>query len=523
MAATPFLPPFLLLCCLWSCQAPPQTAVDEPPESAAARYDEPFRPQLHFSPPANWMNDPNGLVYLDGEYHLFYQYYPDSTVWGPMHWGHAVSQDAVHWTNLPVALEPDSLGYIFSGSAVYDSENRSGLGSPASPPLVAVFTYHDPTGERNGRDDFQNQGLAYSTDRGRTWTKYAGNPVLPNTTGIRDFRDPKVYWDEPSAQYVMALAVRDRVSFYGSRNLIDWEHLSDFGAEAGSHAGVWECPDLFRLPVAGEGTEKYVLLLSINPGAPNGGSGTQYFVGDFDGTNFRLDEDFAREVTDERGVWLDQGRDNYAGVTWSGEPGHPEDRLFIGWMSNWQYAQVVPTDPWRSAMTVARRLQLHDTPSGLRLYARPVAALAGLRGDPRPLTAGENDIAAPCEAVLSLQLGGADTTAVGFELANAVGERYRFTYRPGEGRFYSDRSAAGTAERYDGFGKGVAKGERIAVEDTLQLRIILDRSSVEIFADDGATVFTELLYPTEPWTTLRVLSRDGDVARGTVYALASVW
>ena len=517
------IPALLLLLCVCTACLDSRDPQPEAIRATAASYDEPYRPQLHFSPPANWMNDPNGLVYLDGEYHLFYQYYPDSTVWGPMHWGHAVSEDAVHWTHLPVALEPDSLGYIFSGSAVYDRENRSGLGSAASPPLVALFTYHDPEGERSGRDDYQNQGLAYSTDRGRTWTKYAGNPVLPNTTGVRDFRDPKVYWDEPSERWVMALAVKDRVSFYGSRNLLDWEHLSDFGADAGSHAGVWECPDLFRLPVVGGEGRKYVLLLSINPGAPNGGSGTQYFVGDFDGTTFRLDNEFAGQVTNERGVWLDHGRDNYAGVTWSGEPGHPDDRLFIGWMSNWQYAQVVPTDPWRSAMTVARRLQLHDTPSGLRVYAQPVSALDDLRSNPRTLTGGEVAIAAPSEALLSLEMGKGDTTAVGFELTNGKGESYRFTYRPDEGRFYSDRSAAGTGDRYADFGTGVATGERIAKSEILELRVLLDRSSIEIFADDGATVFTELLYPTEPWSTLRVTNGTGTVARARVFDLASVW
>ena len=512
----------LLLFLATACLDPrdPQPSAIRP---APPGYDEPYRPQLHFSPPSAWMNDPNGLVYLDGEYHLFYQYYPDSTVWGPMHWGHAVSEDAVHWTHLPVALEPDSLGYIFSGSAVYDRENRSGLGTAASPPLVALFTYHDAEGERDGRDDYQNQGLAFSTDRGRTWSKYAGNPVLPNTTGIRDFRDPKVYWDEPSEQWVMALAVKDHVSFYGSRNLLDWEHLSDFGAEAGSHAGVWECPDLFRLPVVDGGDDKYVLLLSINPGAPNGGSGTQYFVGDFDGKHFRLDDDFAAEVTNERGVWLDHGRDNYAGVTWSGEPGRPDDRLFIGWMSNWQYAQVVPTHPWRSAMTVARRLQLHDTPAGLRVYARPVAALDDLRSNPRDLTGGEIALTAPSETLLSLAMEEGDTTAVGFELSNGKGESYRFTYRPDEGRFDSDRSAAGTGDRYADFGTGMATGERIAKTGVLELRVILDRSSIEIFADEGATVFTELLYPTEPWTTLRVRKGTGALTGARVFDLASVW
>ncbi len=335
------------------------------------------------------MNDPNGMVYLEGEYHLFFQYYPDSTVWGPRHWGHAVSRDLLHWEELPIALYRDSLGYIFSGSAVMDHENTSGLGEGGRAPLIAIFTHHDPTGEAEGRNDYQYQSLAYSNDRGRSWTKYPGNPVLPNSEGIRDFRDPKVRWDEAAGQWLMVLAAQDRVKFYTFPNLLDWTFLSDFGEQFGGHGGVWECPDFFPLPLEIEDRSKYVLLLSINPGAPNGGSGTQYFVGDFDGTEFTLDTGFERDVASEKGVWLDYRRDDYAGVTFSDVPDSDGCRLFMGWMSNWNYGQAVPTETWRIAMTLPRALTLQRTPAGLRVFFQPVAELADLQQGSAALAAGD--------------------------------------------------------------------------------------------------------------------------------------
>ncbi|HVZ26932.1 MAG TPA: glycoside hydrolase family 32 protein, partial [Sediminibacterium sp.] len=241
-------------------------------------YHEPYRPQLHFSPPAHWMNDPNGLVYADHTYHLFYQYYPDSTVWGPMHWGHAVSKDLLHWQNLPIALYPDSLGYIFSGSAVADSLNSSGLKKGNQAPLIAMFTYHDPAKEKAGRNDFQYQGIAFSHDGGFHWQKYRSNPVISNP-GARDFRDPKLRWYAPSHQWICTLAAGDEIRFYHSPDLIHWTYGSSFGKGWGSHGGVWECPDLISFRT-NEGT-KWVLIVNIGNGGPAGGSGTQYFVGNF--------------------------------------------------------------------------------------------------------------------------------------------------------------------------------------------------------------------------------------------------
>ena len=275
--------------------------------SAAQKvYNEQYRPQIHFSPKAHWINDPNGMVYYKGIYHLFFQYYPDGTVWGPMHWGHAISNDMVHWQEQPIALYPDSLGYIFSGSAVVDENNTSGFGKDGKTPLVAIFTHHDPEGEKAGSNTFQNQSLAYSLDDGKTWTKYAGNPVLKNP-GITDFRDPKVMWYEPQKKWVMTLATKDHITFYSSPNLKDWTKESEFGKELGAHGGVWECPDLF--PLDDNGKKVWVFIVNINPGGPNGGSATQYFIGDFDGKTFTPSQTNTK--------WLDYGPDEYAGITWS--------------------------------------------------------------------------------------------------------------------------------------------------------------------------------------------------------------
>lgn len=251
-------------------------------------YQEQFRPQFHYSPMKNWLNDPNGMFYFEGEYHLFYQYHPHSTTWGPMHWGHAVSKDLVTWKELPIALSPDEKGMIFSGSAVVDWNNSSGFGSAESPPIVAMFTYHNQEMADNSVIPHQTQAIAYSLDKGRSWSKYEGNPVIENP-GIVDFRDPKVVWDDENGQWVMVLAQEDHIGFYTSDNLREWRHVSNFGKDHGTHSGVWECPDLLKMKIEGTDEYRYVLLVSINPGGPNGGSATQYFVGDWDGKNFTPD------------------------------------------------------------------------------------------------------------------------------------------------------------------------------------------------------------------------------------------
>lgn len=470
-------------------------------------YGEPYRPQFHFSPKSAWMNDPNGMFQLDGSYHLFYQYYPDSTVWGPMHWGHAVSRDLLHWEERPIALYPDSLGYIFSGSAVVDHENRSGLGSLENPPVVALYTYHDPLKAEAGDIDFQYQGLAYSTDGGESWTKYKGNPVLRNP-GIRDFRDPKVRWFEPTGKWIMTLAVADHIRFYSSANLIDWAFESEFGIDQGSHAGVWECPDLIPMRVEGTGQTRWVLLVSINPGGPQGGSATQYFVGDFDGTDFILDPDFASEIQGpgESAIWLDYGADNYAGVTWSNVP---DDRpIFMGWMSNWQYAQQVPTHPWRSAMTLPRELSLHTEKNSYRIHSRPVVETEDLKGvpsDPRGMLPGP-------QCHISAELRG------DFSLTLINEQQEALTLSLEEGIISLDRSRAGRSAFEPGF--AAVHTLEAANWSPQTLSIYLDASSVEIFFNNGQRVLTELIFPTEPYTEIR---HQGAIYGLQVAQMKSIW
>ncbi|MDP3433505.1 MAG: glycoside hydrolase family 32 protein, partial [Bacteroidota bacterium] len=409
-------------------------------------YTEQYRPQFHFTPEANWMNDPNGMVYYEGEYHLFYQYYPDSTVWGPMHWGHAISKDLVHWEHMPVAIYPDSLGWIFSGSAVADLKNTSGLGTAENPPLVAIYTYHNDKLAKSGSKTPQSQALAFSTDKGRTWTKYANNPVL-ESPGIPDFRDPKVFWHNETAKWVMILAVQDRVHLYSSPNLIRWKFESEFGKGIGAHGGVWECPDLFELKVKGSDQSKWVMLVSINPGGPNGGSGTQYFVGDYDGQHFT--------ASSKDTSWLDWGRDNYAGVTWADVPKEDGRRLFIGWMSNWNYANLVPTVVWRSAMTVPRELKLEESAGKYLVVSEPVKELDQLQDQASKITFTEEQISGAklmdtkninlhqCELILNLETDNNSTGTFGLTLENSLGELVKIGYSEENKQFFVDRTKSG--------------------------------------------------------------------------------
>lgn len=512
------------------------TEVSEQEEQASPYYAEQHRPQFHFSPDSMWMNDPNGMVYFDGEYHLFYQYYPDSTVWGPMHWGHAVSPDLVHWEHLPAALYPDSLGYIFSGSAVIDWNNTSGFGKDGQPPMVAIFTYHNMEYQRAGRNDVESQGIAYSNDRGRTWTKYAGNPVVPNSEMIRDFRDPKVFWDDDAQQWILILAAQDRVKIFGSQDLKTWTHLSDFGQAWGSHGGVWECPDLFLLETEDGGEKKWVMLVSINPGSVNGGSGTQYFIGDFDGEQFKLDENFASYVTAEKALWIDYGHDNYAGVTWSDIPARDGRRLFLGWMSNWSYAQVVPTQNWRSAMTVSREIRLNNTPEGYRLSFQPVQELQRLRQDSfhlkqvsftesLPLTDSLGFDPALSEIILEFDLSTTTATTFGLRVSNDLNEYYQIGFDGESQEFFSDRSAAGKTDFSDKFAPKEYTIPRKTEGDLLRLHLFLDKSSVEIFADDGATVISEIFFPNQEFDQLSLYAAGGTVAvEGIcIYELKGIW
>lgn len=461
---------------------------------------EQYRPDYHFTPAKGWMNDPNGMFFLDGEYHLFYQYYPDSTVWGPMHWGHAVSKDLVNWEELPIALYPDSLGYIFSGSAVYDRENSSGLGTAENPPIVAIFTYHDAEGEKSGAADFQNQGIAFSTDKGRTWTKFDQNPVLPNQ-GVRDFRDPKVnqfVQEDGSKEWVMTLAVQDRVQFYGSLDLKNWKLKGEFGAGIGAHGGVWECPDLIKMQTPG-GETKWVLLLSINPGGPQKGSATQYFIGNFENGTFTPEDTMIR--------WLDYGPDNYAGVTWSNLPSEENRTLFMGWMSNWLYGQVVPTQSWRSAMTVARELSLVEINGTLLVKSAPAKELDRLRGEEIQVNQSSN---LPSQAVeINAELDGSD--AFSLILSNELGEK--LVINKEFGLVSVDRTLAGKSDFHADFAAIHSAPMSWKAEE---LRIFLDASSVEVFVNGGEIVMTSLLFPNSPWK--KVEFQQG-IEGGTVFNL----
>ncbi|WP_281281888.1 glycoside hydrolase family 32 protein [Catenovulum sediminis] len=651
--------------------------------SSTPEYFQHHRPQFHFSPKQAWMNDPNGMVYHNGEYHLFFQHYPEGTKWGPMHWGHAISKDLVNWQERPIALFPDDKGWIFSGSAVLDKNNTSGFGTADNPPLVAIFTYHDKVAEAARAENVQTQALAYSLDNGRSWQKYAGNPVLEGGK-IADFRDPKVFWHDESNQWVMALAVQNRIGFYASPNLKDWHHLSDFGAAYGAHGGYWECPDLIKMQVEGTQEEKYVLLVSLNPGGPNGGSGTQYFVGDFDGKTFTMDPAFKSEVTKipavfpqqqifedfesgidkwttegdsfnqspikaganefigrygaqlansfntgdastgklisqafkiekpyinfviaggkypkdaamnlivddqivayatgnnsgsmsiaswdvskwqgkkarleivdratgpwghisvdqivfadtpaksaiEPAVWLDYGADNYAGVTWSGiEDGR---HLFIGWMNNWAYANEVPTDQWRGAMTIPRELKLHKMAKGYRVASVPTTELNKLRQNTET---GSNLVVkqtvrldkqvqfATELADISLNVNMLQANEFKIVLANDLNEQAVISLNSKTGVLSVDRTQAGQQRFDEDF--PMVQVAPISTKQNYSVRIVQDVASIEVFVEDGKSTITSLVFPNKPFNQIHLQSEQSSlVTNWQISQLKSIW
>ena len=475
-----------------------------------------YRPNFHFTPKHHWMNDPNGMFFLNGKYHLYFQYYPESNVWGPMHWGHAYSKDLVTWEEQPVALYPDELGYIFSGSAVVDVNNTSGFGKDGKTPVVAIFTYHDADAEKAGKIDFQTQGIAYSLDEGQTWVKYSKNPVLSNP-GIKDFRDPKVFWDAQHNQWLMALATYEKTLFYTSKNLKDWQFLSDFGETIGNHDGVWECPDFFPLKVENSDQSKWVLLQSINPGHINGGSGTQYFVGDFDGKTFTVDPIFSKQLEKQEAIWLDYGRDNYAGVTWSNIPEKDGRKLFIAWMSNWEYAQVVPTQNWRSAMTISRELKLKKINDEYLLFSEPVKELNNFKNEvvkkenvifSKPSELINNTLIDINKSVVEVVLSDLKSDVYTFTLANSKGEKVEFGIDNAEYFYFIDRSKSGDLSFSDKFANVVSKANFENKQEQLKVEIVIDKTSVEIFYNEGKTVITEIFFPSSPFESLSLSSKN---------------
>ncbi|HEX9826961.1 MAG TPA: glycoside hydrolase family 32 protein [Flavobacteriaceae bacterium] len=455
--------------------------------------EELYRPRFHFTPKTSWMNDPNGLVYLNGNYHLFYQYYPDSTVWGPMHWGHAKSKDLLQWEHRPIALYPDSLGYIFSGSAVIDKNDTSGFGKDA---MVAMYTYHDPVKEKAGEIDFQTQGIAFSNDEGESWKKYENNPVIKNP-GIRDFRDPKMFWNEEKSIWQMVLVAKDHVQFYESKNLKDWSKISEFKFEDNPPLGVWECPDLFKLKVDGTQEEKWVLIVSHGNGAPNGGSGTRYFVGDYDGTSFTTNQKTSR--------WVDYGTDNYAGVTFNNEPN--DKRIFIGWMSNWNYATTTPTKTWRSAMTLPRELSLYKNNNQYYLKSGLLKGFALITN-----AIPENEITGEVpytfsydklqESMISFDAEIQDS--INIVLSNNNNEAFKISYNTVEGILRLDRSQSGQVDFNEKFKNSSIQTLSIGKVDKLSFKLVLDASSIEIFINDGDYVMTNQIFPTENYTSFRL-------------------
>ena len=483
--------------------------------SAQKEDHEMHRPQVHFSPNAHWINDPNGMVYNKGVYHLFFQYYPDGTIWGPMHWGHATSSDMLNWKEQPIALYPDSLGYIFSGSAVVDKNNTSGFGKNGQAPLVAIFTHHDPKGEKGGKNDYQNQSLAYSIDNGKTWTKYAGNPVLKNP-GITDFRDPKVMWYEPQKKWIMTLATKDRITFYSAPDLKNWTKESEFGKEVGAHGGVWECPDLF--PLNNNGKQTWVLLVNINPGGPNKGSATQYFVGDFDGHNF--------SPYNTNTKWADYGPDEYAGITWANTG---DKKIFLGWMSNWMYANEVPTKNWRNAMTIPRELSLKQVNNELLLVSKPVMELSKIQSKPvvvsnlkvaknMDLSGKTGSLKLPCR--INLQTDKLEDFT--FKISNDLGEELLIGYDKDEKQYFIDRTKSGKKDFNNEFAaRHVAP--RFVAAAKMNITLVIDASSVELFADDGLTVMTSIFFPNKPYDKIHIQSPGVVFKKMEYIPLKSTW
>lgn len=492
----------LVLLLSFSCKKREEVNTENSIKQVDSTYAEKFRPQFHFSPPKMWMNDPNGLVYNQGIYHLFYQYYPEDTVWGPMHWGHATSTDLIHWENKPIALYPDQNGYIFSGSAVLDKTNSSGFGTIENPPLVAMFTYHNAEMAETGANNYQTQGIAYSLDNGGTWRMYEKNPVIDNE-GMIDFRDPKVFWNEESQQWVLILVAGDHAKFYKSDDLKSWTQTGEFGKKMGAHGGVWECPDLFKLKVQGSEEEHWVLLISINPGGPNGGNSTQYFIGDFNGETFTTNQNDIK--------WLDQGTDNYAGVTYNNAPNG--ERVFLGWMSNWLYGQKVPTSPWRSAMTLPRDLKLNKEDTDYYVSNYPIENFDSIIKEENTMDS------VSLQGGFEMEKESLNQTDISFtanlsnlleiEYSNNFNEKVVILLDSETGIFSIDRRYSGLTDFDESFAKDVQTQLYKAKNEEVEIRLICDVASLEVFINKGQYVFTNILFPNNPYTNFSVKSTDG--------------
>ena len=476
-------------------QGVPETALCWKELKLSGSFDmankESFRPVYHHTPAYGWMNDPNGMFYKDGVYHLYFQYNPYGSVWGNMHWGHSTSTDLMHWKFEGCAIVPDAWGAIFSGSCVVDHENTAGFGKEA---VVAFYT----SAKSTPWGDIQMQSMAYSLDNGKTFTKYEGNPIL--TSSEKDFRDPKVFWYAPGKHWVMILAVGQHMEIYSSVNLKEWKKESEFGAMQGAHGGVWECPDLVEIPVEGTREKKWVLICNLNPGGPFGGSAAQYFVGSFDGKKFVNESPTQTK-------WMDWGKDNYATVTWSNAP---DGRcIALGWMSNWQYANNVPTRQYRSANTLARDLTLYRERQELYLKSTPSVEVKKARGKkvsiPSFKVSEKHEIVnlfeekqGAYEVEIVIQNAGASKIA--FCLLNDKGEKVSMYYDLNRKQFVMDRSESGKVDFSKDF--SAVTVAPVNVDKELTLRLFVDRSSIEAFGEDGKFVMTNLVFPSQPYVKM---------------------
>jgi fructan beta-fructosidase len=500
----------LLLLALAACS---KTKRDEKSNKDSLYYSEKFRPQYHFSPPTNWTNDPNGLVFYKGEYHLFYQKNPYGNTWGHMSWGHAVSNDLLHWEHLPIAIaeytDPatgDST-MIFSGTVVVDQENTSGLCENGSC-LVAIYTSHV---HKNGEGLLQHQSLAVSNDNGRTWERYKTNPIL--SINRKDFRDPKVFWHEPSKSWVMALVIPDqyKVQFYKSANLINWKLSGEFG-DIGDRAKIWECPDLYELPIENDARGKrWVLSLSGSHPQGPGFVGMQYFIGTFDGLTFKADN------PKQEPLYLDYGKDFYAGIVYNNTmEGFPT--VMIGWINNWTYGNLVPTAPWRGAMSIPRELSLKKVGEGLRLLQRPLTSVNSVR------SGGPIDMSRPMSKSIELQMefDASQTKESGIKLFPGSADEITIGFDTGKKELFIDRSKPASTAKIKEFNS--RETARLDVAGTIKLRIFVDQSIVEVFADDGAVVMSEQIFPEMKELTVKTYSNNEKaIFKMQAWEMKSVW
>lgn len=448
---------------------------------------ESFRPQIHYTPAKNWINDPNGLVFLDGTYHMFYQYNPQGNEWGNMSWGHATSTDLIHWEEQPVAMKRNEWGDIFSGSCVIDKNNTAGFGNNA---MVALYT---------GATSIQQECLAYSTDGGKNFEQYSANPVIKNNDD--NLRDPKVFWHEQSQQWIMCLAKgwKTGIEIWGSKNLKEWERLSVFNPNIPRLMDLqWECPDLLCMDY--KGGKKWVLIVSVNPNGPVIGSGTMYFVGDFDGKDYTIEN---RDYP----LWLDYGLDNYAGVTFSNVGGR---NILLGWMNNWEYAGAVPCTPWRSAMTLPRELTLVEKNGQPCLASNVVAEIDKIQEG--GYTTCANDEAWTSAAAYELAVENFDLTKdQTITVANEWGNKYVVQYDAAQRAFVVNRNAATGSTSFHGKFAQKTTAPVPGNETSTTVRLFIDKSSVELFAADGTVAITNLVFPTTIYNRSNVTSGTAKV------------